>query len=75
MSIEALNYLYNFLLGNSTCKIPFESVYRDLSRGLEPLLPFMKITKSGKFGHYVLPFLPNNCGPLYFSKIVKPYTT
>lgn len=31
----------------------------------------MKITSSGKYGHLVLPFLPNNCGPLYFSKIVK----
>ncbi|XP_034250355.1 5-methylcytosine rRNA methyltransferase NSUN4 [Thrips palmi] len=44
---------------------------KDLSKGFEPLLPFMKITTSGKYGHLVVPFLPNNCGPLYFSKIVK----
>lgn len=44
---------------------------RDLSKGFESLLPFMKIISSGKYGHLVVPFLPNNCGPIYFSKLVK----
>ncbi|XP_026277313.1 5-methylcytosine rRNA methyltransferase NSUN4 [Frankliniella occidentalis] len=44
---------------------------KDLSRTMEPLQPMLKIVPSGKYGQLVTPFLPNNCGPLYFSKIVK----
>ncbi|KAK3910943.1 5-methylcytosine rRNA methyltransferase NSUN4 [Frankliniella fusca] len=43
---------------------------RDLSRAMEPLQSFLKIVPA-KYGQLVTPFLPNNCGPLYFSKLVK----
>ncbi|KAJ1522079.1 hypothetical protein ONE63_002390 [Megalurothrips usitatus] len=46
-------------------------IVKDCSKGLDPLQSFMKIIRTGKFGHLVVPFIPNNCGPLYFTKLVK----
>lgn len=47
--------------------------FRDLSRAMRPLTSVYKFEnpKNLKYGQMVVPFLPANFGPMYFSKLTR----
>lgn len=51
-----------------------EFVVNDLSDAIEPFREMMKLTSkvnNMRYGQMVLPYMPNNFGPMYFSKITR----
>lgn len=59
--------------GFGICTKLFVFVFRDLSLAIRPFTEIFRFQnpKLLKYGQLVLPFLPANFGPMYFSKIER----